>query len=138
MSLGPIELLVVKFPGNQFKGEIAPALAELVENGTIRVIDLLFAIKDENGELAIVELSEAGDEENEAWGPVAGDIDGLADRRRRAAAVECAREQLVGGAALVRERLGNEVPRRRPQRERRARAERAHPEACRRRGAGGG
>ena len=77
MSLGPIELLVVKFPGNQFKGEIAPALAELVENGTIRVIDLLFAIKDESGELAIVELSEAGDEETEAWGPVTGDMTGL-------------------------------------------------------------
>ena len=72
MSLGPIELLVVKFPGNQFKGEIAPALAELVENGTIRIVDLLFAIKDENGDLAVVELSDAGDDENEAWGPVAG------------------------------------------------------------------
>ena len=62
MPIGPIELLVVKFPGNQFKGEIAPALAELVENGTIRIIDLLFAIKDEEGTLAVLELNELGDE----------------------------------------------------------------------------
>src|SRR5262249_47288358 len=33
MPLGPVELLEVKFPGNQFKGEIVPALKELVENG---------------------------------------------------------------------------------------------------------
>ena len=50
MSIGPVDLLVVKFPGNQFKGEIAPALTDLVESGTIRVIDILFANKDEDGE----------------------------------------------------------------------------------------
>ena len=52
MAIGPIELLVVKFPGNQFKGEIAPALRELVDSGTIQIIDLIFAIKDEEGTLA--------------------------------------------------------------------------------------
>ena len=46
MSLGPIEMLVVKFPGNQFSGEIIPALGELVENGTVRIVDLLFAVKN--------------------------------------------------------------------------------------------
>ena len=51
MSLGPIELLVVKFPGNKFTGEVAPALKDLVEGGLIRVIDILFVHKDEAGEL---------------------------------------------------------------------------------------
>jgi hypothetical protein len=55
-------LLVVKFPGNQFKGEIAPALQELIDNGTIHVIDLIFAIKDENGTLAVLELNDLGDQ----------------------------------------------------------------------------
>lgn len=58
MSLGPIELLLLRFPGNQFRGEIAPALAELVDAGTIRVIDLLFAIKDERGDLDVLEVSD--------------------------------------------------------------------------------
>lgn len=58
MSLGPIEVLMLRFPGNKFRGEIAPALADLVESGTIRVVDLLFAIKDADGELDVLELSD--------------------------------------------------------------------------------
>lgn len=58
MGLGPIEYLVVAFPGNKFKGEIIPALADLVENGTIRILDLVFILKDEAGDVAAVELSD--------------------------------------------------------------------------------
>jgi hypothetical protein len=58
MSLGPIEVLMLRFPGNKFRGEIAPALADLVESGTIRVVDLLFAIKDADGELDVLELTD--------------------------------------------------------------------------------
>jgi hypothetical protein len=49
---------MLRFPGNKFRGEIAPALADLVESGTIRVIDLLFAIKDADGELDVLELKD--------------------------------------------------------------------------------
>jgi hypothetical protein len=65
MSVGPIEYLVVAFPGNKFKGEIVPALAELVENGTIRILDLVFILKDEDGNVAAVELADL-DPEDEA------------------------------------------------------------------------
>jgi hypothetical protein len=58
MSIGPVELLVVKFPGNKFTGEVGPALKELVDTGLIRIIDLLFAITDEQGNIAVVELSD--------------------------------------------------------------------------------
>jgi len=58
MSLGPVEVLMLRFPGNKFRGEIAPALADLVESGTIRVIDLLFAIKDSDGVLDVLELKD--------------------------------------------------------------------------------
>jgi uncharacterized membrane protein len=53
---GPCELIIARFPGNQFKGEIAPALADLAQKGTIKIIDLLFAIKNEAGDMAILEL----------------------------------------------------------------------------------
>ena len=76
MAVGPIELLVVKFPGNQFKGEIAPALQELVESGTIRIIDLIFAIKDEEGALAIVELNALGDETLAVFEPEPSELSG--------------------------------------------------------------
>jgi hypothetical protein len=57
-DIGPVEYLIVAFPGNQFRGEIAPALADLVEAGTIRIIDIAFASKDENGDIAAFELSD--------------------------------------------------------------------------------
>ena len=56
-EIGPVEYLIVAFPGNQFRGEIAPALADLVEAGTIRIIDIAFAGKDEKGEITAFELT---------------------------------------------------------------------------------
>jgi hypothetical protein len=58
MSIGPVELLVLKFPGNKFTGGIIPELRALVESGTIRIVDILFAITDDQGEVAVLELSE--------------------------------------------------------------------------------
>ncbi len=64
VSIGPVEYTVIKFPGNKFKGEIVPALADLVENGTIRIIDLVFINKDADGNVASIELEDLpGDEE---------------------------------------------------------------------------
>jgi hypothetical protein len=65
MAIGPVELLVVRFPGNEFKGEIVPALRELVESRTIRIIDILFAHKSAAGELTLLEIN---DLDAEAYG----------------------------------------------------------------------
>jgi len=62
MGMGPVEYMVVAFPGNQFKGEIAPALKDLVESGTIRILDLAFVHKDENGDVTALELEDEGSE----------------------------------------------------------------------------
>ena len=61
MDIGPVEILVVGFPGNQFNGEVAPALAELVRAGLIRVIDLVFVTKDAAGDVVGVELADIGE-----------------------------------------------------------------------------
>jgi hypothetical protein len=58
MQLGPVEYAVVAFPGSQFTGEIAPALADLIEAGTVRVIDLAFVTKDLDGTAHAAELTE--------------------------------------------------------------------------------
>jgi hypothetical protein len=55
-EIGPVEYLIVAFPGNEFKGEIAPALADLVDAGTIRIIDLAFVGKDGDGNVTAFEL----------------------------------------------------------------------------------
>lgn len=70
MALGPVEMLAVKFPGNQFSGEIAPALANLVETGLVRVIDLLFVLKDEDGAVLVYEANGMGDEIAAVYEPV--------------------------------------------------------------------
>jgi hypothetical protein len=57
-EIGPVEYMIVAFPGNQFKGEIAPALQDLVESQTIRIIDLAFVAKDGDGNVAGFELSD--------------------------------------------------------------------------------
>ena len=62
MGIGPVEYMVVAFPGNQFKGKIAPALGDLVDNGTIRVLDLAFIMKDAEGNVVGAELEDAGSE----------------------------------------------------------------------------
>jgi uncharacterized membrane protein len=77
MERGPIEILVVRFPGNQFTGEIAPALAELVQTGLIRVIDLVFVAKDPNGDVVGRELSEVDEAIGAAFRPHVEEPSGL-------------------------------------------------------------
>ena len=69
MSIGPVEILVISFPGNQFNGDVAPALAELVKTGLIRVIDLVFVAKDAAGDVAALELSELDEATSAAFRP---------------------------------------------------------------------
>lgn len=77
MALGPVELLVVKFPGTQLKGEIVPALRELVDTGTIRIVDLVFIRKDANGEVTTTELGDLDDDTYAALDPLVAEINGL-------------------------------------------------------------
>ena len=57
-EIGPVDYAIIAFPGNQFRGEIAPALGELVDNGTIRIIDVAFVGKNDSGEAIAMELTE--------------------------------------------------------------------------------
>jgi hypothetical protein len=50
MSIGPVEYVILGFPGNKFTGEVAPELAALIAGGTIRILDLVFVTKDASGE----------------------------------------------------------------------------------------
>jgi hypothetical protein len=91
MSLGPIELLVVKFPGNKFSGEVAPALKDLVEGGLIRVIDILFVHKDEAGEVTVLEINDLDDDDFSRFDPVVADLTGMLtpdDARQLSAGLE--------------------------------------------------
>ena len=56
--IGPVDVAVIAFDGNDFSGEIAPALADLQASGTVNVIDLAFVRKDADGSTAIVEVAD--------------------------------------------------------------------------------
>jgi hypothetical protein len=58
MTYGPIDFLAIEFKGNHFKGEIMPALLELVNNDTIRVIDLVIVQKDAEGCVTMQEMQQ--------------------------------------------------------------------------------
>ncbi|GAA4759859.1 hypothetical protein GCM10023350_52570 [Nocardioides endophyticus] len=62
-ELGPVDWIVVEFPGSRFKGEIVPELETLVERGIVRILDLLILRKDEDGTLDAFELSDVDDSE---------------------------------------------------------------------------
>src|SRR3954451_17028910 len=57
-ELGPVDWIVVEFPGSKFNGEIAPALRDLVQRGLIRVLDLLVLKKEQDGSLEAFEISD--------------------------------------------------------------------------------
>jgi hypothetical protein len=59
-ELGPVDYLVVEFPADQanFTGEIAAVLADLVDRGTVRVLDLLMVTKEADGSIDAIELAD--------------------------------------------------------------------------------
>lgn len=58
MAVGPVDVIIIGFPGNKFTGRIAPALMKLVDDGLIRVLDLLFVMKDADGVLTTLEIAD--------------------------------------------------------------------------------
>jgi hypothetical protein len=57
-QMGPIDYLVVEWPDRQPTGEAAPLLVDLVERGIVRVLDLVFITKAEDGSVARLEISQ--------------------------------------------------------------------------------
>jgi hypothetical protein len=60
--MGPIDYLLIEWPGRQPTGEAAPILVDLVERGIIRVLDLAFIAKADDGSVAAMEIADLGQE----------------------------------------------------------------------------
>lgn len=61
VEMGPIDYLVVEWPDRQPTGEAAPYLLDLVDRGLIRILDLAFIAKDQDGSVARLEIADLGD-----------------------------------------------------------------------------
>jgi len=77
MDIGSLEYVVIGFEDDHFTDEILPELNAIQEKGLIRVVDLLFVMKDTDGTVTVREVSELGDEELAAYEGIAGDLMGL-------------------------------------------------------------
>jgi uncharacterized membrane protein len=58
-SIGPVDVAVIAFDGNRFNGDVAPAIAELQDAGTVRIIDLTFVSKGPDGAISIDEVADS-------------------------------------------------------------------------------
>jgi Family of unknown function (DUF6325) len=76
-EIGPVDYAIISFPGNRFRGEIAPAIAELVDAGTIRIIDIAFVGKDEEGNAVAMELTELDPDVQEGLEAAGIEVGGL-------------------------------------------------------------
>jgi hypothetical protein len=57
-EMGPIDYIVVEFPGNKMTGEAFPLLVDLVDRGIIRLIDLVFVRKELDGSVVAVAIAD--------------------------------------------------------------------------------
>ena len=132
---GPVDVVVLRFPGNQFNGGIAPALRDLVERGLVRVLDLLFVYKDVDGTVGSIELGDLGPELEPAFVDLDGQLGGgLLDAEDVEDVGGAPRGRQLDGRDRGGEPLGDPVRRCRPRPRRRA--DRPGPGAVRSRGDG--
>ena len=96
MEFGPVQMLVVGFEHGKFEGEILAELKRLREQDIIRLVDLLFVNKDDDGEIQAVELTDLTQEESMEFGSLAGALVGLG-----AAGENGAEEGALAGAVAM-------------------------------------
>ncbi len=75
-ELGPIDYVVIEFPGSEINWELVPELRALVERGLVHLIDTVLVRKDRDGVVTSLEVSDAGGG-NDRLSALVGDIPGL-------------------------------------------------------------
>ncbi len=76
-EMGPVDYIVLEWPGKQPKGDVAPMIVELVDRGLIRILDVAFMVKNEDGTVESIELGEL---EDGGFGEFEGASSGLIGR----------------------------------------------------------
>ena len=78
LEMGPIDYVILEWPGRQPQGDAAPLIMDLVDRGLIRVLDIALMLKTENGEIAALDLGDL--EDGAGFGAFAGANSGLIDQ----------------------------------------------------------
>lgn len=77
MSYGPVELVVLRFEGTDFRGEVLREIQKVVDAGTIVVIDILLAVRLGDDPVRVVEVQELEDPILQRWEPIITDVGGM-------------------------------------------------------------
>jgi uncharacterized membrane protein len=77
LTLGPVQMLIVGFEGDNFDGSIMEELNRLKEHDIVRLIDLLFVKKNEDGEIEVQQRSDLNADEAEQFGAIVGALVGF-------------------------------------------------------------
>jgi uncharacterized membrane protein len=77
LTLGPVQMLIVGFQGDNFDGSIMEELNRLKEHDIVRLIDLMFVKKNEEGELETHHVSDLSSDEAEQFGAIVGALVGF-------------------------------------------------------------
>jgi hypothetical protein len=77
-EMGPVDYIVLEWPGKQPTGEVAPLIVDLVDRGIIRILDVAFIAKDADGTIVAIDLADLG-EDGEAFSDFDGAASGLLD-----------------------------------------------------------
>jgi uncharacterized membrane protein len=77
MALGPVQMMVVGFDHGKFTGEILPELERLAAADVVRLVDLMFVDKDDDGNITAVQLSDLTTDEAMEYGALAGALVGF-------------------------------------------------------------
>jgi uncharacterized membrane protein len=103
MAIGPIQLLAIGFKEPEFKGEILDEIDRLRQTDTVRIIDSLTVYKDENGDVAALEMTNLKDDEKLELGAVVGALIGFGMDGEEGAVIgaEAGAEAVADGGADV-------------------------------------
>ena len=77
LTLGPVQMLIVGFEGDNFDGSIMKELDRLKEHDIVRLIDLMFVKKNDDGELETAQRSDLSSDEAEQFGAIIGALVGF-------------------------------------------------------------
>ena len=76
-EMGPVDYMVVEFPGGRMSGEGLPLLVDLVDRGIVRILDLVFIRKLPDGSFVRMELTDRGSVDSEALNVFEGASSGI-------------------------------------------------------------
>ena len=85
---GPVDVAVIAFDEPKFDGSIAAAIADLVADGTVRILDIVLVNKDENGEVTVLEVTDVDGDGIPDLIALQGDIPGMLSETDAGLAVE--------------------------------------------------